>query len=689
MSKIPKDYVERVYAGWYGKIIGIRHGSNIEGWPYEKIAEKYGEIKGYLFDFINFASDDDSNGPIFFIRALEDYVCSEDITPKQMGETVLNYVPFDHSFFWLGGYGISTEHTAYLNLLHGIDAPLSGSVELNGAAVAEQIGGQIFIDTWGLVNPCDYQRAARFAQKMASVTHGGNGIYGGMFVAACVSAAFAERNVKKVIEAGLSVIPEDCEYNRMARDVIRFHGEHPENWREGFDFVRKNYGYDRYPGACHIIPNSAVVILSLLYGEGDFSRSVNICNMCGWDTDCNVANVGCILGVMLGIGGIDKSWREPINDFLACSSVLGCMNQHDIARDAWFLSSLGYRLAGEKFPENEKLFLEDAAPKYSFAIRESTHSFRSDSPCAFENISCSQALGGRCLHVIAEGSDRARHIYRQTYYRPQDFSDDRYSPDFTPEIFPGQQIVIRLKTDKPVPLRAYAYDAYNGQYIYSQSAVAQDWSTVALELPASDGCIVQTGIELPAGEEAEVFICYMDYKGPARYTLNFEKAGLECWTQSHRTLGQTSYSQGIWDMDGSWAVGSCADHGELFTGGRDFKDYSVSVEIRPQLGRTHLVMIRAQGNLRGYLAGFSGDELVILKNERGLHSLAVMKYSWENGRDYTLTAEANGNVISLAVNGKPCLWAEDTQSPYLDGCYGFSVRGGSRCKIKEFQVSCS
>ena len=64
MSKLAPDTVERIYAGWYGKLIGIRHGSNIENWPAEKIAERYGEITGYLFDFKHFAADDDSNGPL-------------------------------------------------------------------------------------------------------------------------------------------------------------------------------------------------------------------------------------------------------------------------------------------------------------------------------------------------------------------------------------------------------------------------------------------------------------------------------------------------------------------------------------------------------------------------------------------------------------------------------------------------
>ncbi len=685
--QIPIDYLERVYAGWYGKIIGVRHGSNVEGWTYEKIAETYGEINGYLFHFKNFAADDDTNGPIFFIRALEDYACGESITPKNMGETVLNYVPLDHSFFWLGGYGVSTEHTALLNLLHGIDAPLSGSVELNGAAVAEQIGGQIFIDTWGLVNPCDYRRAARYAAKMASVTHGGNGIYGGMFVAACVSAAFVEKDVQNIIKAGLSVIPPDCEYARMAQAVRAFYAAHPEDWRQCFAYVQENFGYHRYPGACHIIPNAAVVLLSLLYGNGDFSRSINICNMCGWDTDCNVANVGCILGVAVGLEGIHRSWREPINDFLACSSVLGCMNLRDVANDALYLASLGYRLAGEPYPEALRPFLEGSAPRFSFVLPESTHSFRTAGcDCAYENIADTTALGGRCLRAWVQASPTPRRLYRQTYYQAQDFSDDRYSPAFTPEVFPGQRVVLRVKTQSPITLRAYAYDLYSQSHIYGESVQAAGWTTLTLDLPSSDGCIGQVGLELPAGEAAVVDLDSLDYQGGPDYVLDFSKAGLERWTAFHTELSQTSTSQGIWSIENGAAVGSCADHGELFTGGRDFAGYSVTVDVRPMLGRTHLALIRAQGNLRSYMAGFQDQRLVIIKNQREPKVLASMEFPWENGRPYQLTVEAKGNRISLAVDGQPCLWAEDQDQPYLTGCYGFSVQKGSRCKIERFTV---
>ena len=167
---IPKGYLEKLYAGWLGKIIGIRAGANIEGWTYEKIKETYGELDGYPVDFINFAADDDSNGPFFFLRGLQDSAVNYDLKPQDVGEALLNYAAFERGFFWWGGYGMSTEHTAYLNLRNGIPAPRSGSIEQNGYAVAEQIGGQIFIDTWGLVAPGNPDLAAKYAQAVASVT---------------------------------------------------------------------------------------------------------------------------------------------------------------------------------------------------------------------------------------------------------------------------------------------------------------------------------------------------------------------------------------------------------------------------------------------------------------------------------------------------------------------------------------
>lgn len=140
---IPADYVERCYAGWLGKVIGVRFGAPIEGMTYQDILQKYGEITGYLADYRNFAADDDTNGPLFFLHTLEDADSPVDVSDVAYGENWLNYIPYEHGMLWWGGYGVSTEHTAYLNLAAGIDAPQSGAMLQNGKGVSEQIGGQI------------------------------------------------------------------------------------------------------------------------------------------------------------------------------------------------------------------------------------------------------------------------------------------------------------------------------------------------------------------------------------------------------------------------------------------------------------------------------------------------------------------------------------------------------------------
>lgn len=378
MIRTTKDYIERCYAGWLGKIIVVRHGAPIEGWTYDKITGMIGEITGYLVNYQDFAADDDSNGPIFFLRALEDYTYMREITAEQIGLTWLNYTPYEHGFYWWGGYGVSTEHTSYLNLRAGIMAPRSGSVEQNGAAVAEQIGGQIFIDAWGLVVPNNPALAAEYAQKAASVGHGGNGVYGGMFIAAAISAAFTARDMDEILDKALAVIPADCEYACVVRDIRQFHERNrDESWRVCYEYIHENWGYDRYPGVCHIIPNSAVIVMSLLYGQGSFDRAVNICNMAGWDTDCNVANTGSIMGVFVGLDGIDfDRWRKPINDFLAASSVVGCMNIMNLSENVRTIVRLAYKIADENWDAKWDHFLGAEASRFSFELPGSTQAFR-------------------------------------------------------------------------------------------------------------------------------------------------------------------------------------------------------------------------------------------------------------------------------------------------------------------------
>src|SRR3569833_2370101 len=136
--EIPGDYVERVYAGVLGKIIGVYLGRPFEGWSYERIMAELGEIDYYVHERRNVplvVTDDDISGTFTFLRALSDYDCSPDLTPAQIGQTWLNYLIEKRTVLWWGGMGHSTEHTAYLRLRRGIPAPQSGSLAANGNIV--------------------------------------------------------------------------------------------------------------------------------------------------------------------------------------------------------------------------------------------------------------------------------------------------------------------------------------------------------------------------------------------------------------------------------------------------------------------------------------------------------------------------------------------------------------------------
>lgn len=201
---VPADYLERTYAGVLGKIIGVYLGRPFEQWSHERIMAELGEITYYVHERMGMplvVTDDDISGTFTFVRALPDYGNPRDLTAEQIGQTWLNYIVENRTILWWGGMGNSTEHTAYLRLKEGHRAPASGSARLNTRTVAEQIGAQIFVDSWAMVAPGDPDLAARLAQRAASVSHDGEAIYAAQVVAVMESLAYVEGDLSKLIDA--------------------------------------------------------------------------------------------------------------------------------------------------------------------------------------------------------------------------------------------------------------------------------------------------------------------------------------------------------------------------------------------------------------------------------------------------------------------------------------------------------
>ena len=688
-----EKYLEKLYAGFLGMNIGIRLGAPVEPtiWSYERIRDTYGDITDYVKEYKNFAADDDANGPVFFLRALLDDAKDRPLVPQDVARAWLNYAREGVGMFWWGGYGISTEHTAYLNLKSGIPAPASGSIAQNGAVLAEQIGGQIFIDTWGLVNPGNPPRAAA-----ASVSHDGNGIWGARFMCAAIAKAFETNNVDELIDAGLAQIPADCTYRAVTDAVRAFHKEHPENWRDCHDMLVRDWGYDKYPGVCHIIPNAGVCIMALLYGAGAFDRTIEIATMAGWDTDCNAGNVGTIMGVACGLESLPQKYRTPINDGIVCSGISGYLNILDIPTFCREAAMLGYRLAGEQPPQALVDSYRPGEIYFDFELPGSTHNIRLSDPffCRTEHSTKVAYAGTGSLSILMDRMVRGDQckIFYKPFYTRDDFSDERYSPVFSPTVYPGQEVSLKLYLDQwngnetpgVAPYIRTCSDKKDHLQGYIK-LVQHQWIDVTFTIPDTQGDQVdEVGVVLegyaPASWKTlgKVYLDEFTIRGKSAYTIDMSK-------QRKNFAAITPFS-----MDhGAWSIQDGALHlmrnepSFAYTGNYYAKDYVCGAEVTPLHGTSHLLLGRAQGAKRFYAAGLDeAGKAVILKNDFGYTTLAECDFAWEEGKSYQMELRMEGDAIVLSINGDVVLSAND--SSFDHGMFGCGSCRMGRTTFRSF-----
>ncbi|HMQ34571.1 MAG TPA: ADP-ribosylglycohydrolase family protein, partial [Chloroflexaceae bacterium] len=450
---LPHDYLERVYAGVLGKLIGVYLGRPVEGWSHERILAEHGETWYYL-DRRGGAplivTDDDLSGTFTFLRALPDHNNDPDLTPAQIGQTWLNYIVEGRSILWWGGMGNSTEHTAYLRLKRGLPAPASGSAARNGRVVAEQIGAQIFIDGWAMVCPGDPERAADLARRAASVSHDGEAIYGAQVVAAMEALAFVEPDLGALLDVALRLIPRDSTIARLIHDLREWRERYPD-WREALGQIARRYGYDCYGGNCHMVPNHALIHLGLLYGEDDFQRALMITTTAGWDTDCNAGNVGCLMGIKNGLAGIEAGpdWRGPVADRLYLPTADGGRAITDAASEAYHVVNIGRALAGEP-PLSPK-----GGARFHFELPGSVQGWLADdAPDArgtltLENVAGHSARGSRSLALRYSGlaPGRVARATTASFIPPEARDMPGYQLLAAPTLYPGQTVRARLSAD--------------------------------------------------------------------------------------------------------------------------------------------------------------------------------------------------------------------------------------------------
>jgi len=692
------NYLEKVYAGFLGMNIGIRLGAPVEPsiWTYERIYKTYGEVTGYVKEFKNFAADDDANGPVYFLRALLDDATDRPLEPQDVARAWLNYAREGLGMFWWGGYGISTEHTAYLNLRNGIPAPQSGSIRQNGKIMAEQIGGQIFIDTWGLINPCNPRRAADYGQAAASVSHDGDGIWGARFMCAAIAKAFETSDINEIIAAGLAEIPAVCTYRAVCEAVIDFHKKNPDNWRDCMQLLFRDWGYDKYQGVCHMIPNAGVCMMSLLYGAGNFSRTIEIATMASWDTDCNAGNVGTILGVACGLEGLPRHYLDPINDSIVCSGISGYLNILDIPTFCREVAMLGYRLNGEEMPEYLKNAYRPGEIYFDFELPGSTHNIRlSDTFMCRAVHSTEKAYAGTgSLQILMDRMSRGQHcrVFYKPFYTREDFSDERYSPVFTPTVYPGMTVSMKLYLDQwngnETPGVAPYVRTCSDKKIHTQGyikLVQDQWIDVTFTIPDTDGDqIDEVGILLESYTPAKfktlgmVYLDEFTITGKSAYTIDIRKQ-----KKNFNAITPFSLDHGAWDLYGGTLNLMRNEPSFAYTGHYYAKDYVCSAPVTPHNGGQHLLTCRAQGAMRFYAAGLGDSgKLVIRKNDFGFTTLAECDFDWQMDQTYNLELRCEGSRITLCVDGEEKLTVEDDSFSY--GMFGCGSTDAGRTSFGNF-----
>jgi ADP-ribosylglycohydrolase len=145
------------------------------------------------------------------------------------------------------------------------------------------------------------------------VSHVKNGVYGEMLFAAMIARAAASSDMDDIVRKGLDEIPEK---SRLAEGIQRVIGWHKQGvGRE--DALAKVHGlYDeRFPhGWCHVISNAMICIVSLLWGENDLEKTIGIAVSAGFDTDCNAATAGSVVGMIQGAAALPEKWIKPLNN---------------------------------------------------------------------------------------------------------------------------------------------------------------------------------------------------------------------------------------------------------------------------------------------------------------------------------------------------------------------------------------
>ena len=312
------EYEAKMQAGWIGQMVGVGWGAPTEfDWTAEIIPED--KVPEWKPKMVNQFGQDDLYVEMTFLRTLE--LHGIDASIRQAG---IDFANSGYELWHANRYGRE-------NLRLGIAPPDSGHPKFTDHA--DDIDYQIEADYAGLISPGMPNSGIQLGEVFGRLMNYGDGLYGGQFVAGMYAEAFFEKDMEKVVRAGLACVPEGSQFHECITDVLKWHKENPDDWKATWQLIedkyQKNMDYRR--GSCNEVSeksnqeesmkfnidakiNGAYIVMGMLYGNGDLDQTNIISMRCGQDSDCNPSNAAGVLFTSLGLSALPERFVSALDE---------------------------------------------------------------------------------------------------------------------------------------------------------------------------------------------------------------------------------------------------------------------------------------------------------------------------------------------------------------------------------------
>ncbi|MEI6233207.1 MAG: ADP-ribosylglycohydrolase family protein [Planctomycetota bacterium] len=718
LRKLNHDYEEHVYAGLIGQAIGAglgrHHLGDVRTLPRNELG-KIGYDLSLRGDFSSAFANTAIVSALTSVRVLEDFGYSSSFSSENVAQTWLNYAVENRSVLWWGGVGHSAPHTAFKRLKKSISTPENGVLSVVGSPVAEQSGAEASATVWGLVCPGDVERAVELAAKAARVCYDGEAVFAAQAVAAMVAAAFIpNQSIDDLVQIAEDALPKESAVAKMIADLRGWNAS-GEVWQHTRERMIEAFGGSAFDEH-HVVPHFAGVIMALLLGNGELPRSLALAASAGWGTASNLSIIGCVLGVRIGLVGIDNclAWRAAIGDVLHLPSADAGRCVTDVATEALALARMGREIQRSLVAPPKK------GARFHFELPGSTHGFSAETShdslglVIVSNIAGHSRAGKRSLSINYSGIEpnRAARISAAVFPKREKQASGRGAYfSGSPLLYPGQTIRMFVEAsgenkdqvgvrpfiryfgefDELTILRGpekwllpearyefqwtlpHAVDAY---YPAGTQLLRDGYSKEAQHSVLLGRPIGEIGVKVFSDKPASgiVHVDYITWDGAPRVDLGPPDGPGLAWQHAWvNAATQCEFGKGASALRVSQTDGT----GLLIQGTRSWRGYSAVANVTPRMARSAGIAICVQGQQRYYALLLCADKKVrLIKQLYGTTVLAEADFAWSFGQTIELSLAQDGKKITANANGRELFKLDDTTSPLEGGAFALVVEEG-------------